>query len=44
MREDYGQVVDVGIAHAPYRMGVFPVRLDFSRASDADRQGGQERL
>jgi len=37
MRENYGQMADVGIAYASYGLGVFPVRLDFSRAVDADR-------
>jgi hypothetical protein len=37
MRENYGQMADMGIAYAPYWLGVFPVRLDFSRTGDADR-------
>jgi hypothetical protein len=37
MRENYGQMADVGIARAPYWLGVFPVWLDFSCAIDADR-------
>ena len=39
MRENYGQMADVGIARTSYWVGVFPVRLDFSRAVDANRQG-----
>jgi len=37
MRENYGQMADMGIAYAPDWLGVLPVRLDFSRSGDANR-------